>query len=554
MGVGDYVHSKEPGQPRAPTDLAPSQRQLRAAQAKVDVPIPQLNGRQSPVRPPTSFQEPRSIPDQQLRSAPENGARRDAFDTDVEGIDDSTIAGTSVYGFDDGQPHATVNQHAQYTETSPRPSYLPRPARRSRASWLDELGNKGMKKAAFDSDDPDDTSSQVTSSAGADDERTEQLSLPAQQQQTQPQLQSQPQPQQQEQPQPQQQSSWYHSHKYRSAEEPLSKRLESFWSASKRTSKSVDQPQADSQHQVTVEPVQEPGPQPRKLGHMLPPTAARKITLPHSMSATPRTRTRFSPPKPSLLDQLDISPTRLASEPPPQAGRTLSITAFAVDDHSDHDAGDAMDDTIRLSSRRDSGHSSNVFGITNMSDFDRDESSLQVGQDPFLNHTSSTRSRRNTVINTNKRHLEPDYPPQQLYQKSFAELQDEPFEKAPSTTPPPPIKSPSLPPMPTVVPNPDSADEMGSHLLKLTGEDRQTYLSRLSVDEWESCGDQLLDQFSHLLSEMKNLRRARRRTAQVFEDEIKRRHNNVEEQNQDLSAKLEEMRTGGAEVLRGRNS
>ncbi|KAJ5273140.1 hypothetical protein N7478_008265 [Penicillium angulare] len=547
MGVGDYVHSREPGQPRAPTDLAPSQRQLRAAQAKVDVPNTQLGGFQSPVRPsPPSFQEPRSIPDQQLRSAQENGARRDAFDTDVEGIDDSTIAGTSVYGFDDGQPHAFVNHDAPYTETSPRPSYLPRPVYRSRASWLDELGNKAMKKAAFDSDDPDDTSSQVTSSAGADDEGTEHLSQPAQQQQAQP--------QQQEQEQPQPQSSWYHSHKYRSAEEPLSKRLESFWSASKRTSKSVDQSQTNPQPRVTVDPIPEPGPQPRKLGHMLPPTAARKITLPHSMSATPRTRTRFSPPKPSLLDQLDISPSRLASEPPPQAGRTLSITAFAIDDHSDHDAGDVMDETIRLSSRRDSGHSSNVFGITNMSDFDRDESSLQVGQDPFLNHTSSTRSRRNTVINTNKRHLEPDYPPQQLYQKSFAELQDEPFEKAQSTQPPTPVKSPSLPPMPAVVPNADSTDEMGSHLLNLTGEDRRTYLSRLSVDEWESCGDQLLDQFSHLLSEMKNLRRARRHTARVFEDEIKRRHNQVEEQNQDLSVKLEEMRTGGAEVLRGRNS
>lgn len=540
MGVGDYVHSKEPGQPRGLADLGPSQRQLPTTRSKVDAPVVNLDRfKTPPVNIPLGFNKPRAIPDQQVRGAPENGLHRDAFDTDVEAIDDSTIAGTSVYGFEENQPTVPANSNPPYGETSPRPSYLPRPSRHSRASWLEGMGDKAMKKAGFDSDDADDTSSQATSSAQADDERTVQL---------------QPQPQPQQEPPQQQPSSWYHSHKYRSGEEPLSKRLENFWSASKKAAKSVDQPQTTLPPQPPADPVPEPGPPPRKLGHMLPPTAARKIVLPHSMSATPRTR--FSPPKPSLLDQLDISPTRMGSEPPPQTGRTLSITAFAETDHSDDGHLDTgIDETIRLS-RRDSAHSSNILGITGMSgmsDLGRDESVLEVGQDPFLSTTSSTRGRRNTVIHDKKRHLEPDYPPHQLYQKSFADLQAEPFERAPTPTPPP-VKSPSLPPPPRVVPNPDSPHEMGSHLLNLAGEDRETYLSRMSMTEWEDCGDQLIEQFSNMVLEMRKLRRARRRTAQIFEDEIKRRHENVETMDRDLSVKLNEMRTGGAEVLRGRNS
>jgi hypothetical protein len=57
-----------------------------------------------------------------------------------------------------------------------------------------------------------------------------------------------------------------------------------------------------------------------------------------------------------------------------------------------------------------------------------------------------------------------------------------------------------------------------------------------------------------MLTEMKKLRRARRRTAAIFEAEVKRRHELVEAQDTELSSKLDEMRTGGAEVLRGRST
>ena len=530
MGVGDYVHSKEGGQPRgAPDKVAAQSRQQRAELARVEVPAMQLigpgttvtNGRGGPLEShgvPQFPNQPRTIP---MPGVPRD---RDVFDTDVEAIDDSTVADTSVYGFDDNKSQAASSTNAAYTNPDPQPVYQPRPARQTYGSnWYEGLGDQAKHKG-FDSDDFEDFGSPITSSLGGDggdDEKTDEA------------------------------TSWHVSHKPRTTEEPLSKRLENFWSASRKRTSSRQAVTTDSNPEPQAEP--QPKAKPRKLGQMLPPTGPRKVVLPQSTSATPRTR--FSPSKPSLLEQLDkkldISPTRHNSQPPPELGRTLSIAAFQ--DHTDSDGGsdDGMEPTIRADGRREVSGSTNAFDMTSLTDLDVDETI----QDPFFAHEShepSTRGRRNTVIHNKKRPLEADYPPEVLYQKSFSELQAEPFDRSP--TPPPPVKSPSLPPNPPFVPDTQEPKNAVSHLLDLTEQERQTYLSHMTMDEWEDCGDQMIDRFTHLLSEMKNLRRARRHTAAVFEGEVKRRHDQVETQNSELTNKLTEMRSGGAEVLRGRRS
>ncbi|KAJ5143769.1 uncharacterized protein N7515_002556 [Penicillium bovifimosum] len=526
MGVGDYVHSKEGGQPPGVTDKAAQLRQQRAEQARVEVPVTPLlgpgpagvNGRGGPVDFHGTSQfpnQPRTLPAQDAQRS------RDAFDTDVEAIDDSTVAGTSVDGYDDNKSQAASSTNAAYANPNPKPMYQHRPARHPYGSnWYEGLGDQAMHKAGFNSDDLDAFGSPIPSSVGGDDENTET-------------------------------GDWHGSHKPRTTDEPLSKRLENFWSASRKrtSSRQATGTDSDPERQAQAPPKSKP----RKLGQMLPPTGPRKILLPHSTSATPRTR--FSPPKPSLLEQLDqqldSSPTRHNSHPLPEGARTLSITAFQ--EHMEEDGGsddDGMDHTIRADSRRESGgHSTNAFDMTSLTDLDIDETM----HDPFSAHElneRSNRGRRNTVIHSRKRSLEADYPPELLYQKSFSELQAEPFDKSP--TPPPPVKSPSLPPNPPFVPDTQEPKNAVSHLLALTEEERQTYLSHMTMDEWEDCGDQIIDRFTHLLSNMKNLRRARRQTAAVFESEIKRRHDQLEKEGSELTNKLTEMRTGGAEVLRGR--
>jgi hypothetical protein len=540
MGVGDYVHSREAGQPRAPNKVATQSRQQRAEPARIDVTPTQLvhpshpiiNGGGIPLEFPGASQFPN-----QPRTIPAHTVQRDVFDTDVEAIDDSTVAGTSVSGFDDNKSQAASSTNAAYTNPDPQPTYQSRPVRHTYGSnWYDGLGDQAMKTMGFDSDDLVGFDSPMTSDGG-DDEKTDEVA-----------------------------TGWQASHKPRTTEQPLSKRLENFWSQSKKRTSSRQPVNVDSDPEPQPQPQLKLQAKPRKLGQMLPPTGARKVVLPPNGSATPRTR--FSPQKPSLLEQLDQkldrSPTRQNSQPPPELGRTLSITGFQTDSEIDGSGSDdGMDHTIRANGRRESEHSHNVFDMTSLTDLDADETM----QDPFYTNEStthestheptheptraSTRPRRNTVIHSKKRELEADYPPDLLYQKSFSELQAEPFEKAP--TPPRPVQSPPLPPEPAYVPDTQSPKNTVSHLLGLTEQERQTYLSHMSMDEWEDCGDQMIDRFTHLLSEMRNLRRARRRTAAVFEAEVKRRHEQVETQDLELTNKLTEMRSGGAEVLRGRS-
>ncbi|CAG8884070.1 unnamed protein product [Penicillium nalgiovense] len=413
MGVGDYVHSREGGQARGAPDQAIQSRQQRAEQARVEVPVTQLvdpatsgaNGRTGSLE----FRGASQFPNQP-RSLPTHGMQQESvFDTDVEAIDDSTVAGTSVYGFDDNKSQAASSTNAAYTNPDPQPMYQPQPSRHTYGpNWYEGLGDQAMKKAGFDSDDFDDFGSQITSSLGGDGGDNEK---------------------------PDEAHNWNVSHKPRTTEEPLSKRLENFWSASRKRTSSRQPLNVDSDPEPQTQP--QPKSKPRKLGQMLPPTGPRKIVLPHTTSATPRTR--FSPPKPSLLEQLDqqldASPTRHNSQPPPGVGRTLSITSFQ--EHTDSDGGsdDGMDRTIRADGRRESGgHSINAFDMTSLTDLDVDHTI----QDPFFvqdshePHEPSHRSRRNTAIRSKKRSFEADYPPEVLYQKTFSELQAEPFDKSPT--------------------------------------------------------------------------------------------------------------------------
>ncbi|RHZ51551.1 hypothetical protein CDV55_102862 [Aspergillus turcosus] len=499
MGVGDYVHSKEAGPPRQSKADAPNQsRQLLAQQARVEVPQTQLvapvpvgmNGRaQLDAYGGVTFPE-------SSQAARESGVHRDMFDTDVEGIDDSTVAGTSVVDVEEiqrpqqQQHHLPPVQSVQYQEPEGKTLHQFRHGRRPYTSnWYENLGDKAMKTAGFESDDADadDDTSQMTSVAG--DDKAEDN------------------------------NDWYISHGHRHAEEPLSKRLEGFWSASKRKStKPGQQTQGES----------------AKFSTYSSANAGRRIVLPRSMTATPRTR--FSPPKPSLLDKLEISPTRRATGPRPQPQRKDSITRF----HSHGTEGDT-ELFANDHGNRDSEPSITAFDITHFDDLDDD---LTI-RDPFSRRASVKRISSDTT-QTKKRTLEADYPPEILSKKTFEELQAEPFDFDPATARTTATLNPSQDP------SGFTEEDRVSMLVKLSKEDRQTYLSNLTIDEWEECGDQLLEQFSKLLSEMKELRRARRRTAAIFEAEIKRRHDAVREESSELDKKLNEMKTGGAEVLRGR--
>ncbi|PTU19342.1 hypothetical protein P175DRAFT_0441511 [Aspergillus ochraceoroseus IBT 24754] len=507
MGVGDYVHSKEARQhDPQPTKAVPNQsRQALADQARVEVPtaaliapVPIQPHRQAPLdRYGSPFHEQLNVPAEQP-------VYRDVFDTDVEGIDDSTVAGTSVYGIDDipYRLSPAITAQPQHIEHPPQPSPSPphqfRPVRRPHDSkWYEGLGDRAMKSAGFALDDIDSVS-QLTSTAGDDEQSNDtddQRFAP----------------------------------RYRATEEPMSRRLQNFWSASRRSYSNHDS-------FMPSEPSKNPSFIPVASTSKPLPTSARKVTLTRSMTTTPRTR--FSPPKPSLLDQLDLTPTRHSSGSRSQPSKDAEKSDTDLQD-PDEGLGLFADDHARSSSFQ----SLNVFDMTNLDDLDDDPIN-----DPFARRNSVVRRTapeptETTKTRTKKRQLDMDYPPEILYKKSFADLQAEPFDQTP------PSQSAS-----ETQSTPEKGKEEGkiSFLIRLSDQERHDYFAKLSMDEWEDHGDLLVEEFSKMMLKMKDLRHARRKTAALFEGEIKRRHNVVEELSTELSTKFEEMRAGGAEMLRGR--
>ncbi|KAL5339558.1 extracellular mutant protein 11-domain-containing protein [Aspergillus crustosus] len=525
MGVGDYVHSKENRhpQPRA-TDPQIQSRLALAEQARVKVPQTTLA---APVPIPTNRQAPVDRYGSPFRDqgAIEKHVHKDAFDTDVENIDESTIAATSVIGIDELTyrlpPTGHVNANAtiqnldiqQYpAQPSPSPPHQLRAGRRPHDSkWYEGLGDRALKSAGFDLDDGDDTS-QLTSTAGDDEQSSDtddQRFVP----------------------------------RYREGDEPLSRRLQNFWTASRRS-----YPDAGEQ----TEPTQAQSFIPVASTTKAPPASSRKVTLQRSMTTTPRTR--FSPPKPSLLDQLDLTPTRRSpgitrthSRKGKEREKEAGTATKPTDDLQDTEEGLGL--FTKNHTHQDSLQSLNVFDMTNIDDLENDSSM----NDPFSRRTSIRRIGTDTsqshTENIRKRHLETDYPPEILCTKTFTELQEEPFDK----TPTPKASKPPKETTPQQPPERKEHEDKIPFLLRLSEQERNEYFSKLSMSEWEECGDLLVEQFGKMMTKMKDLRHARRKTAAVFEAEVKRRHELVEEQSTELTGKFNEMRAGGVEVLRGRS-
>ncbi|EFE44201.1 conserved hypothetical protein [Trichophyton verrucosum HKI 0517] len=132
-----------------------------------------------------------------------------------------------------------------------------------------------------------------------------------------------------------------------------------------------------------------------------------------------------------------------------------------------------------------------------------------------------------------------DYPPNILETKAFSDLQAESFDFNP--TPVQPLFQH------------DSQLSLKDKLLRLknlTDDQRRVFFSSVTISEWEECGDLLVDEFCQMLQKSKEVRQARRDVAAIFEAEIKRRHDAVEAEGNAIKNRLEDMKAGGLGVLK----
>lgn len=255
-------------------------------------------------------------------------------------------------------------------------------------------------------------------------------------------------------------------------------------------------------------------------------------------------RSRFTTPN-SYTAQLDASngENLINSRPVlrPASAPGVPISPESANDPNFSAGIDAEGYNQEISVRNDQYNQTGAFDTTDLSALD--ESDSNYNQATYASLRLSTLS----PVSVKRDHhtaFTPDYPPNILQSKTYADLKAESFDYNPA--PPPPIFPPQEPPLPLT--------EKLDRLKNLTEDQRQAFFSSLSIDQWEESGDWILERFSILLNKEKEARRQRREVASVFENEIERRYESVEQEGEVINKRLEEMRTGGMGVLKGHNN
>lgn len=245
--------------------------------------------------------------------------------------------------------------------------------------------------------------------------------------------------------------------------------------------------------------------------------------------------------------------------PSNKARRLLDESDDSIDDEEEeeeetHEISDNIDD-------ESSGSSINAQSLTT-TDITQRKISLSLS----ISTSSESMDKR-------YRKLESDYPDEVLQQMDFSELDKEPFDHSPgssspleyqrittATTTPKKTRAPSPPPPPPVPPPPPpdtstSPSEKLAYIMTALRSPtaRQNYISSMPITDWESLGDELIDQMSEMLKMIKDSRQARRRTTALFEAEIRRRHDQTINEAGELDRKFVEMKEGGLGVLRALN-
>ena len=168
---------------------------------------------------------------------------------------------------------------------------------------------------------------------------------------------------------------------------------------------------------------------------------------------------------------------------------------------------------------------------------------LDSGEDS----SSSTKA----IAMTQKRSGGADYDIEQLKEKSYADLKNEPFERGTRDRDVPFPKKPA----------PTSLRDKLEYLRKLPPEDpdypRPTddqirFFSLLPIQEHEECGDLIAGQFQDIIARLRDLRRDKRAAALAFEAEIEKRVTSVQQQKDKLDDELKTLKLKGEDVIKAR--
>lgn len=134
-----------------------------------------------------------------------------------------------------------------------------------------------------------------------------------------------------------------------------------------------------------------------------------------------------------------------------------------------------------------------------------------------------------------------DYDLPELVEKDLKSLQSEQFDGSMSAQPF------------IVADMPDSAT-LAEKMALIANSEQKTqseFFASLNINEWEDAGDWFIDSFGETIKRFKEVRKAKRKAALAFEEEIEKREAAVNKKHALTTAALGDMKTNGMAVLQG---
>lgn len=149
---------------------------------------------------------------------------------------------------------------------------------------------------------------------------------------------------------------------------------------------------------------------------------------------------------------------------------------------------------------------------------------------------------------TRKRDMELDYEPMQLREMTYESLRQEAFDQSPRAMTKPEVQSAADAGLPGKL----------QHVYDLKGDatevlsQRRTVFSRMTIDQYEECGDLMMEKFNNIMSQIKYTRQQKRAAAMEFEEEVAKREERVRAKKNAVDQDLARLKKAGEDVVQGK--
>lgn len=149
---------------------------------------------------------------------------------------------------------------------------------------------------------------------------------------------------------------------------------------------------------------------------------------------------------------------------------------------------------------------------------------------------------------TRKRDMELDYDPTQLREMTYESLRQEAFDQSPRAMTKPEVQSAADAGLPGKL----------QHVYDLKGDatevlgQRRAVFSHMTIDQYEECGDMMMEKFNDIMNQIKITRQQKRAATMEFEGQVAKREERVRAKKNAVDQDLARLKKAGEDVVQGK--